>query len=123
MPDNAKSILCPPRLRDAFHSRGAAAYSSRQAQREFAKALLKISNRLWWIPIALIVTTSLTTNHTKLAVQCVISAGLMCGAIYLRHYALIILDAIATESKSPRKSKMQKEAVLSTADHVCDSRV
>jgi hypothetical protein len=96
--------FAPPSLFSAFHGRGAAAYSSAEAKRQFARSLQRLADRLFWAPVAFLVLTGLTQDIEWLITQCFLTFALLCVALYCRHYALTIYDHLPKKARKTTRA-------------------
>lgn len=101
----------PPAFRSAFHGEGAAHYSSIEAKRQYARTLIRLSEKLFWFPMAAVMASAFTTGSFSIATAWIVALVSFGGATYSRHYALKIYDALPSRAPSPRAKKKTIKAL------------
>jgi len=108
--------LEPPRLRSAFHGKGAAAYASVEARRQFARSLLRTSEKLFLAPLAALVASALSGYGPYLVGLWLVALALFGMAAYGRHYALVIYDTLPSKPAGSRRVvRAESEQRMETA--------
>src|SRR2546426_1075051 len=97
MPDS--SNLEPPRLRSAFHGRGAAAYASVEATRQYARSLLRTSEKLFLAPLAALIASAIS-GYTLYVVGLWLVALALFG---MAAYGALRADHLRQPSKQTRR--------------------
>lgn len=104
MDDDKKINRCS--FMEAFNCNGVDAYTSPDAQKIYARSLLKLSDKFFWAPIAALLSMGLSNRNdvSFVLIQCTLTVALLAGGIYLRHCALVIYDRLPKNNKKKRSS-------------------
>jgi hypothetical protein len=91
-------------LKEVFHGKGYLGYSSVKSQEVFLKSLVKISDKLFWSPLAAI--AALIINDGALAAMTIVGCGILTViAMCIRHSALAGFDEIESRKKAKETSR------------------
>ncbi|ROH86286.1 hypothetical protein ED236_07570 [Pseudomethylobacillus aquaticus] len=97
-------------MRQTIYGKGAEAYQTATARRLYALSLLKLADKFFWAPLAVLVATAFTVQLDALAAQLFIAVVLCVTALFLRDQGLKIIDAIPKKAKKAQSTARLKSA-------------